>query len=77
MIFIDVFQWFGMHRCQLDHSVFSTMIERGRPLLGVCDDIIIIGDDTEGIEELKTFLQGHFHTKELGEFRYFLGIDVA
>ena len=54
------------------------MTEKGRTLLIVyVDDIIITGENTRGIEELKTFLQGQFHTKDLGQLRYFLGIEVA
>ena len=50
----------------------------GRTLLIVyVDDIIINGDDTLGIEELNTFLQRQFHTKNLGQLRYFLGIEAA
>jgi hypothetical protein len=41
------------------------------------DDIIITGDDSGGIAQLKQFLQEQFHTKDLGKLRYFLGIEVA
>ena len=41
------------------------------------DDIIITGDDIQGIDELEIFLQGQFHTKYLGQLRYFLGLKVA
>ena len=45
------------------------MTKRGRTLLIVyVDDFIITGDDTQGSEELKSFLRGHFHTKDLGQF---------
>ena len=55
------------------------MTERGRTLLIVyIDDIIITdGNDTYGIKELKAFLLGQFHIKNLGKLRYFLGIEVA
>ena len=54
------------------------MIEKGRILLIVyIDDIIITSNDTQDIEELKTFLQRQFNTKDLGRLRYFLGIEVA
>ena len=61
-------QWFGMHMCQSNHSVFSSITERDReriPLIVYVDDIIIIGNDTQGIVDLKNFLQGLFHTKDL------------
>ncbi|XP_019051682.1 PREDICTED: uncharacterized protein LOC109114067 [Nelumbo nucifera] len=41
------------------------------------DDIVFIGNDTHGIDELKQFLQQHFQTKDLGTLKYFLGIEVA
>ena len=76
--FSDVVQWFGMHRCQCDYYVFSSMTQRGRTqLIASFDDLIITGDDTKGVEELKTYLQGQFHTKNFGQLRYFLGIEVT
>ena len=67
-----------MRRSHSDHLVFYRMTKRGRTILIVYfDDIIITGNDTQNIEELKTFLQGQFHTKDLGQLRYFLGIEVA
>jgi hypothetical protein len=76
--FSDAVLRFGMHRSQTDHSVFSLTSARGKVLLIVyVDDIIITGDDQQGIGELKTFLHQQFHTKDLGKLRYFLGIEVA
>ena len=69
---------FGLQRCQTIHSVFSYTSERDKILLIVyVNDIIIIGDDQKGIDELKTFLQNTYQTKDLGKLRYFLGIEVA
>jgi hypothetical protein len=41
------------------------------------NDVVIIGDDSGGIAQLKMFLQQTFHIKDLGKPRYFLGIEVA
>jgi hypothetical protein len=41
------------------------------------DDIVITGDDEDGIKKLKKHLFTHFQTKDLGRLRYFLGIEVA
>ena len=45
-------------------------------LVEYVDDIVIIGSDSKCISSLKSFLQGQFHTKNLGMLRYFLGIEV-
>ena len=41
------------------------------------DDIIVTGDDKQGIDDLKRYLQNSFRTKDLGKLCYFLGIEVA
>ncbi|XP_043697023.1 uncharacterized protein LOC122647766 [Telopea speciosissima] len=46
-------------------------------LIVYVDDIIITGDDSVGIAELKSYLQQKFQTNDLGKLKYFLGIEVA
>ena len=47
-------------------------------MLVVCvDDIMIIGDNTKGIDSLKKYLQKNFQTKNLESLKYFLDIEVA
>ena len=47
-------------------------------MLVVCeDDIMIIGDNTKGIDSLKKYLQKNFQTKNLESPKYFLDIEVA
>lgn len=41
------------------------------------DDLIITGDDVESIAEVKEILDKAFSIKDLGNLRYFLGIEVA
>lgn len=41
------------------------------------DDIIITGTDNEGISVIKHFLHRRFHLKDLGQLKYFLGIEVS
>ena len=40
-------------------------------------DILITSDDKKAIDDLKTYLQTSFQTKDLGKPPYFLGIEVA
>ena len=39
--------------------------------------MIIIGDDLNGIQELKDFLSQQFEMKDLRHFSYFLGLEIT
>ncbi|XP_010247637.1 PREDICTED: uncharacterized protein LOC104590619 [Nelumbo nucifera] len=41
------------------------------------DDIVVTSSDIEEVTALKKFLNSEFEIKDLGELRYFLGIEVA
>ncbi|KAL0641362.1 hypothetical protein Bca4012_102813 [Brassica carinata] len=41
------------------------------------DDIIITGSDKVGIQETKDYLKSVFEIKDLGEMKYFLGIEIC
>ncbi|XP_028114451.1 uncharacterized protein LOC114312425 [Camellia sinensis] len=45
--------------------------------LPIIDDVILIRNDLEQIQELKKFLNDRFKLKDLGNLKYFLGIEVA
>ena len=66
-----------MQNSKSDHSVYYKNSQSGIILLVVyVDDIVITGSDSKGILSLKSFLHSHFHTKDLGMLKYFLGIEV-
>ncbi|KAK8966350.1 hypothetical protein KSP40_PGU010352 [Platanthera guangdongensis] len=46
-------------------------------LIVYVDDIVITGNDTEEIVNLKTLLYAEFEVKDLRRLRYFLGIEVV
>lgn len=68
-----------MTRCESDHSVFLKCSSSNQYIYLVVyvEDIVIAGDDYEGIKALKQHLFQNFQTKDLGPLRYFLGIEVA
>jgi len=77
--FNAVIQDFGMTRNESDHSVFykHTSQERCIYLVVYVGNIVITGDDQDGIIQLKKYLFHHFQTMDLGLLKYFLGIEVA
>lgn len=77
--FNTIIQEFGMTRSEDDHSAFY---RHSAPNLCIylvvyVDDIVITGNDQDGITNLKQHLFQHFQTKDLGRLKYFLGIEVA
>ncbi|BBG97646.1 RmlC-like cupins superfamily protein, partial [Prunus dulcis] len=46
-------------------------------LLIYVDDIVITGNDVSAINSLKLLLRDHFRIKDLGDLKYFLGIEVS
>jgi len=40
------------------------------------DDMVIVGNHNSAIEDLKQYLNLHFHMKDMEELKYFLGLEV-
>ncbi|XP_072064209.1 uncharacterized protein [Arachis hypogaea] len=60
-----------------ENALFIRKSDRGVVLLLLyVDDMIITGDDVDGISDLKTSLQRTFEMKDLGSLSYFLGLEV-
>lgn len=46
-------------------------------LIVYVDEIILTGDNIDEMEQLKKSLASEFEIKDLGQLRYFLGMEVA
>ena len=69
----------GYSQAQSDHTMFIKHWAEGKMaiLIVYVDDIIVTGSDEEEINHLKQGLATEFEVKELGQLRYFLGMEVA
>jgi len=67
----------GFQTSNADFSLYVKNIDHGIVVIVIyVDDLIIAGDSDEDIFNLKKFLKQKFEMKDLGELRYFLGIEV-
>ncbi|CAM8966812.1 unnamed protein product [Rhodiola kirilowii] len=69
---------FGFQSSLNDYSLFT--LTRGSVfliLLVYVDDVIITGNSEELISEVKMFIHEKFRIKDLGQLKYFLGLEVA
>lgn len=61
-----------------DYSLFIKSYNHKKTFLLVyVDDILITGDDAQGIQNLKLLLNQSFQMKDLGPLTYFLGLEVS
>ena len=68
----------GYKQCNGDHTIFYRHSRRRVTILAVyVDDIIITGDDEVEIKRLKENMSKEFEVKDLGQLKYFLGIEIA
>ena len=76
--FSTLIQAVGFTQSKADYSLF--ICQKGKSftaLLIYVDDIIITGNNVKDILALKQFLHSHFQIKDLGDLKYFLGIEVS
>ncbi|RVW84809.1 Retrovirus-related Pol polyprotein from transposon RE1 [Vitis vinifera] len=68
----------GFHQSRADYSLFTKISGNSfTAVLIYVDDMIITGNDENVIAALKESLHTKFRIKDLGQLRYFLGIEVA
>ncbi|PRQ17925.1 putative RNA-directed DNA polymerase [Rosa chinensis] len=69
---------FGYRQSNSDHTLFIKC-KNGKitALIVYIDDMIVTGDDPKEMNELQKYLSKEFEMKDLGQLKYFLGIEVA
>lgn len=69
---------FGYKQSNSDHTLFLKR-KKGKitALIIYVDDMVVTGDDHEEISKLQKYLSSEFEMKQLGDLKYFLGIEVA
>ncbi|KAK9924142.1 hypothetical protein M0R45_032529 [Rubus argutus] len=69
---------FGYKQSNSDHTLFIKR-KNGKitALIVYVDDMIVTGDDLKEMNELQKYLSTEFEMKDLGQLKYFLGIEVA
>lgn len=69
---------FSYRASNSDHTLF---LKRGKgkitALIIYVDDMIVTGNDQYEISSLQQYLASEFEMKQLGNLKYFLGIEVA
>ncbi|RVW13652.1 Retrovirus-related Pol polyprotein from transposon TNT 1-94 [Vitis vinifera] len=70
---------YGFVQCQFDHTLFVKHFPEGKLAIIIVyvDDIILTGDHEEKIDLLKKLLTKEFEIKDLGNLKYFLGMEIA
>lgn len=77
--FGEVVRKLGYRQSQGDHTLFVKHSSEGKRavLIVYVDDIILTGDDDSEIDRLKKLLAKEFEVKDLGEAKYFLGMEIT
>ncbi|KAL5831145.1 hypothetical protein ACOSQ4_016499 [Xanthoceras sorbifolium] len=76
--FSDTIRKAGYQQSKADYSLFTkTQGTSFTAILIYVDDILLTGNDLHEMERLKRFLLKRFRIKDLGNLKYFLGIEFS
>ena len=76
--FSSTMKEFGYKQSNSDHTLFIKHKEgKVTALIVYVDDMVLTGDDLEERKALQQFLASKFEMKDLGQLKYFLGIEVS
>jgi len=68
----------GFRQSKVDYSLFTKQDGSSfTTLLIYVDDILLTGNDLTEMQHLKECLLRRFHIKDLGDLKYFLGIEFS
>lgn len=68
----------GFTKSKADHCLFTKgRAENYIAIIVYVDDLLIIGQDEIGISKVKKVLDEAFRVRDLGQARYFLGVEIA
>ena len=69
---------FRLYIVKADYSLFTKKNSTSFiALLVYVDDILIASNNKHAVDELKVLLDQKFNLKELGDLKFFLGLEVA
>lgn len=75
--FLKVIQQAGYIKLKADYSVCIKSQGTSLTAVLIYADDILTGNDLHKMKILKEFLLKHFHIKDLGDLKYFLGIEFS
>ena len=68
----------GFHQSKTDYSLFTRNSSGSSvALLVYVDDVLIASDNAQAMADLKVLLDKQFKLKDLGDLKFFLGLEVA
>lgn len=68
----------GFKQCKSDYSLFIKKSQSSTTIiLAYVDDLLIAGNDIQHVQRIKKHLHGHFNISDLGELKYFLGLEIT